>query len=134
METPQPLIGTRADQSESNQDVIFLGKHKLPPDHIANDIYLTSSDARAVGRCLNELIHMFGIKQCDLVTYLYITKVGLYRILHGMIRSKKSYRFVQLGIISLVKSNNGIELNETNHNRYAKLNNGIEELLLKETQ
>lgn len=110
-----------------------MGNHKLPPDQIADGIYLTSSDARSVGKYLRELIKILGIKQCDLVTYLYITKSCLYRILNGMMRSKKSYRFVQLGIISLVKSGNEIELNEINCNRYVKLNNDIEELLLKET-
>lgn len=114
--------------------MIFLGKHKLPPDHIANGIYLSSSDARAIGRYLRELIKILGIKQCDLVTHLYITKVGLYRILNGMIRSKKSYRFVQLGIHSFSQINDTKELSENDRNQCIKLNNAIEELLLKETQ
>lgn len=108
-----------------------MGNHKLPPSYIADNIYLSSADARAVGRYLCELIHILGIKQCDLITHLYITKVCLYRILHGMIRSKKAYRFVQLGINTITDGKT--ELDDINYNRYVKLNNDIEELLLKET-
>lgn len=108
-----------------------MGKHKLPPNNVANDIYLSSADARTVGRKLSELINILDMKHCDLVAYLYITKVCLYRILHGMIRSKKSYRFVQLGINTI--SDSRTELDNINYDRYVKLNNDIEELLLKET-
>lgn len=108
-----------------------MGKHKLPPNNVANDIYLSSADARTVGRKLSELMNILGIKHCDLVAYLYITKVCLYRILHGMIRSKKSYRFIQLGVNSIYDSRT--KLDDINHSRYITLNDDIEELLLKET-